>query len=157
MQRKIDKVMERTSYYHTIRKNEYYPLKGEKLKSSYESVNILRRIYDLESLSLVDRECFIALYLNKANEVIGHEVVSIGGVAATLVDIKILIRHALLFNSPNILVCHNHPSGNTKPSEADKSLTKRIKEACETMDINFLDHVVLTEEGYLSFADEGIL
>lgn len=103
------------------------------------------------------QEQFVVLYLNRANKVIGGYKVSLGGISSTTVDVRIVLSVALKILATGIILAHNHPSGNTKPSISDQELTKRIKEACDFMDISLLDHLIITNEAYLSFADEGIL
>jgi len=102
-------------------------------------------------------EEFYLLLLNRNNSINGYINVSKGGTAGTVVDLKIVFQAALKTNSQGIIMAHNHPSGNTKPSEADIILTKRIKEAGKLMEIQILDHIILTAEGYFSFADEGMM
>lgn len=102
-------------------------------------------------------EEFWILLLNRANKVIGRERVSIGGVAGTVVDAKIIFRKALEMLASGIILCHNHPSGNLNPSHADLEITKKLKRAGETLEINILDHLIIAENGYFSFADEGKL
>jgi DNA repair protein RadC len=102
-------------------------------------------------------ERFYAIYLNRANNVQGIYQVSSGGVAATIADPKLVLQAALLLNASSIIISHNHPSGNTKPSAADIAMTRKFKAACETMDLALLDNLIITEDSYYSFADEGIL
>ena len=97
------------------------------------------------------------LLLNRANKVLGFSKISIGGTAGTVVDTKVIFQTALKANASSIILCHNHPSGNLKPSEADIKLTRTIKEAGKIMDIPMSDHLILTDEGYFSFADEGMI
>lgn len=101
-------------------------------------------------------EMYIML-LNRANKVLGYSRISQGGTSGTLVDTKVVFQVALKANASSILLAHNHPSGNLKPSEADLKITKNIKEAGRFMEIPLIDHIILTEEGYFSLADEGIL
>lgn len=102
-------------------------------------------------------EEFWVLFLNNSNKVINTVQLSKGGLTGTVVDIRMLFKKAMESLSVAIIVCHNHPSGKLSPSEADKKLTKKIKVAGETLDIKLLDHLIITEKEYLSFADEGIL
>lgn len=102
-------------------------------------------------------EEFWVLYLNNANKVIAKYQLSKGGMTGTVVDVRIIFKSALESGAVAIVLCHNHPSGNLKPSEADKEITKKIKTAGKSLDINVLDHVIVTQNGYYSFADEGIL
>lgn len=97
------------------------------------------------------------ILLNRANKALGFSKISSGGIAGTVVDIKVVFQTALKSNASSIIVCHNHPSGNLKPSEADIKLTKTLKEAGKVMDIALIDHLIITDEGYYSFADEGMI
>ncbi len=95
--------------------------------------------------------------LNRAQIVLGIYELSKGGVSGTVVDIKIILGIALKCNASSIVIVHNHPSGNLEPSEPDKSITQRLKEASKLLDLNLLDHLIITKEGYYSFSDNGIL
>lgn len=97
------------------------------------------------------------MVLNRANKVLGYSLISKGGISGTVVDLKIVFQIALKSNASSIILAHNHPSGNLKPSEADLRITKSIREAGKFMELPLLDHLILTDEGYFSFADEGIL
>jgi DNA repair protein RadC len=103
------------------------------------------------------QEAFLVLYLNQANRVTHHEIVSVGGITSTVVDVRIILKNALEQDAVSLIVCHNHPSGNLKPSKADESMTLKLKEAASLVDIKVLDHLIVSEEGYYSFADEGRL
>jgi DNA repair protein RadC len=83
--------------------------------------------------------------------------VSEGGITGTVADPRIILKKALEQNAVSIIVCHNHPSGNLQPSRADEQLTQRLKEAAQLLDIHMLDHVIVSEQGYYSFADEGLI
>lgn len=96
-------------------------------------------------------------YLNRANKINHLEVISEGGITGTVADPRIILKKALEHNAINIVLCHNHPSGSLKPSRADEMLTKKIKEAAVLLDMNVIDHIIVSEDGYYSFADEGIL
>jgi len=102
-------------------------------------------------------EEFWVLYLNNANKVIAKNQLSKGGMTGTVVDVRIIFKSALESGAVGILLCHNHPSGNLKPSEVDIEITKKVKTAGKSLDINVLDHLIITQNGYYSFADEGIL
>jgi len=102
-------------------------------------------------------ELFIAIYLNNAQKVLHHEIISQGGITGTVVDPRTVIKKALAYNAVNIILCHNHPSGSLKPSKADENVTKRIKEAALLFDIKVLDHIIVSNEGYFSFADDGLI
>ncbi len=102
-------------------------------------------------------EEFWVLLLNRSNRVIDRQMVSQGGVSGTVIDVRIILKAAIERLASAIILCHNHPSGNLQASEADRSITKKIKEAGKWMDIPVLDHVVIGNEKYFSFADEGII
>lgn len=102
-------------------------------------------------------EEFYVLFLNRANRVLAISKISEGGTCGCLVDPKRIFQTALKLNACSIILSHNHPSGNTRPSEADIQLTRKLKEAGLFLDITVLDHIIVTTEGYLSFADEGLI
>lgn len=103
-------------------------------------------------------ESFKVMTLNRANKVLGVALISRGGLSGTVADPKIILQYALLSNASGIILAHNHPSGNMQPSEADIRLTRKIKDACTSLEISCLDHLILcSEEKYFSFADEGIM
>lgn len=98
------------------------------------------------------------MYLNRANRVIGVYKVSVGGITGTVADPRLILSVALKSAATSIILAHNHPSGNLKPSRADLELTTKIKTAAQLMDITVLDHLIVTsDEGFLSFADEGLM
>lgn len=105
----------------------------------------------------LQHEEFWVLFLNNSNKIIAKQQVSKGGLTATIVDVRLLFKKALELTSVGVIVCHNHPSGKLKPSNSDKELTEKIKQAGITLDIKLLDHLIITEKAYFSFADEGIL
>jgi DNA repair protein RadC len=102
-------------------------------------------------------EVFAVIYLNRANKIKHFEIVSEGGITGTVADPRIILRKALEEDAVSIILCHNHPSGNLKPSRADEQLTSKIKEASRFLDITVLDHIIVSDAGYFSFADEGLL
>lgn len=102
-------------------------------------------------------EVFAVVFLNRANKINHFEIVSEGGMTGTVADPRIILRKALEHDATSIVLCHNHPSGNLKPSKQDEDLTKKIKNAASYFDINVLDHIIVSNEGYYSFADEGNL
>lgn len=109
------------------------------------------------TLQYKNHEVFAVLFLNKANKINHYEIISEGGITGTVADPRIILKKALEHNAVSVILCHNHPSGNLKPSKADEVLTEKIKEASKFLDINVLDHIIVSDEGYFSFADEGIL
>ena len=102
-------------------------------------------------------EEFWILYLNNSNKVIKRVQLSKGGITGTLVDVRLVLKMALELNATGIILAHNHPSGTLKPSQADKQLTQKLKTAAQSIDIKVLDHLIITEKAYFSFADENIL
>jgi len=125
-----------------------------KISNSQDAEGILRNIWD-HSIDHV--EVFYILCLNRANKVVGWAKISHGGVEGTVADPKVIFQVAIKSNSSAIILCHNHPSGNLEPSEADIRLTKNMKEAGELLRINVIDHIILTSENYYSFADENMI
>jgi len=108
-------------------------------------------------LNDLNHESFCVLYLNQANKLLRHEIVSQGGITGTVADIRLILKNALLYNSNQLIVGHNHPSGNLRPSEADKALTIKLSQAAQLMDIRLLDHLIIAAGRYLSLNEEGVL
>lgn len=102
-------------------------------------------------------EVFAVLFLNQANKINHFEIISKGGITGTVADPRVILKRALEENATSIILCHNHPSGNLHPSKSDELVTKNIKEAAKYIDIKVLDHIIVSEEGYFSFADEGMM
>ncbi len=103
------------------------------------------------------KETFKMLLLNRANKVLGITTISEGGLSGTVTDVRLIYQYAIKGNASGIIICHNHPSGNVNPSESDQKITNKIKEAGNLLDIQLLDHIILTSEReiYRSLADEG--
>jgi DNA repair protein RadC len=118
-----------------------------------------RDIADYLQASLKDYtyEVFAVVFLNRANKINHFEIISKGGITGTVADPRIILKKALEEDATSIVLCHNHPSGNLKPSLADEQLTKKIKDAAAYFDIKIIDHIIVSEEGFYSFADNGIL
>lgn len=127
-------------------------LEQKKISSSLSVFEIMQPI-----IGELPHEEFWILYLNNSNKVIEQFQISKGGITGTLVDIRITLRKALELGAVSLVLVHNHPSGTLTASEADKQLTRKLKVAAESLDIKVLDHLIVTEKSYLSFADEGIL
>jgi DNA repair protein RadC len=102
-------------------------------------------------------EVFAVIFLNRANKINHFQIISQGGITGTVADPRIILRKALEEDAVSLILCHNHPSGSLKPSRADEELTQKIKEAAKYFDIKVLDHLIVSESGYYSFADEGLL
>jgi DNA repair protein RadC len=126
--------------------------KKEIIRNSKDVANYLKA-----QLQFKSHEVFIAIFLNQANKILHNEMLSEGGITGTVVDPRILLRKALEHNAVSIILCHNHPSGNLNPSQADKQLTNKIKDAAKLLDITVADHIIVSSEGYFSFADEGLI
>ena len=116
-------------------------------------------IADFVRMNIKDylHEVFGVIYLNQSNKVNHFEIISIGGITGTVVDNRIILKKALEESATSIVLFHNHPSGNLKPSKADEQVTQKIKEAAKYHDIAVIDHLIVSEEGYFSFSDEGIM
>ena len=127
-------------------------LEQKKISSSHSIFEIMQPV-----IGELAHEEFWIIYLNNSNRIIEQFQISKGGITGTLVDIRITLKKALEVGAVSIILVHNHPSGNLKASEADKQLTKKLKIASESLDIKVLDHIIVTEKSYLSFADEGML
>ncbi|WP_221931336.1 JAB domain-containing protein [Pedobacter westerhofensis] len=126
-----------------------------KVTQSKDAYNILFHNWDQGRIEM--NEQFFILLLNRANNVMGMAEISSGGFSGTLVDPKLVFGIALKSCASSIILCHNHPSGNLKPSEADLTMTKRLVEAGKLLDLMILDHIILTKRDYFSFGDEGLL
>ena len=114
-------------------------------------------VYLQHKLRDLPHEIFAVLFLNRANKVNQFEIVSQGGITGTVADPRIILKKALEYSAVSLILCHNHPSGSLKPSRADEEITYKIKQAARFLDIVVLDHIIVSEAGYYSFADEGLL
>lgn len=135
-------------------KSHLRPAQRVQVTNSRHAFEYLNPIFAEE---MENREIFILLLLNTANEILGWKLIGIGGISGTVADPRKIFQTALKANASALIIAHNHPSGNLKPSEADKKLTKKIKQVGELHDIQLLDHVIMTADGYTSFADDGIM
>lgn len=131
------------------------PSQRPKIGSSKDACEILRENWDEGAMG--HHEEMRVLLLNRASKVLGVCLLSVGGLAGTVCDPKIVFQAALKSNASSIILAHNHPSGNLQPSEADLILTKKLVKGGGFLDIKVLDHLILTEEGYLSLADQGLM
>ena len=125
------------------------------IRTSKDAEKIIREIYSDDDIGV--QETFYALYLNTSNDVVGFSLISIGGISSTVVDQRLIIKQALDRLATGIILCHNHPSGATKPSSQDISITKKVEKACQLFDIKILDHIIVAEDSYFSFTDEGLI
>jgi len=127
-------------------------LELDKITSSTSVFEIMQPI-----IGELPHEEFWILYLNNSNKILERFQISKGGITGTLVDVRITLRKAIEIGAVSLVLAHNHPSGNLRPSEADKQLTQKLKTAAESLDIKILDHIIVTEKSYFSFADDGLL
>lgn len=125
------------------------------ITGSRDVYTILNQNWDMNKMELLEQ--FKILLLNRANRVLGIFEVSTGGMAGTIADPKLIFSTALKACASSIILAHNHPSGNLKPSQADINLTRKVKDGGILLDIAVLDHVILSAEGFYSFADEGLI
>lgn len=144
----IAQICEVKAVYSTKVKSKY----RQKITKSEASVEILRPFY-LETIE--QREILSALLLDRSNKVLGWIKISEGSAVGTVADIQYLCRCAILTNAQAVILCHNHPSGQPNPSDADNQCTQKTKLALKLLDITLLDHVIITEDSYYSFADCG--
>ncbi len=137
-----------------VYKSKVSPSLRPKITSSRDAYSILKSLWNENTIEL--HEEFKVLLLNRANRVLAVYDVSSGGVAGTVADPKLIFIAALRGLASSIIVAHNHPSGNLRPSQQDIDLTKKIKEGGKLLEIQVSDHIIVTNEGYYSFADEGL-
>ena len=131
------------------------PSMRPKVTGSLDVRDIFLENWDLDNIGFIEE--FKIMLLNRANRVIGICQIGTGGTTSVTADPKLILATAIKANAAAVILAHNHPSGNPQCSEQDIKLTNRVKEGCRFLDIALLDHIILTEEGYFSFADEGFL
>lgn len=134
------------------RRREAEALVRKKITNSQHVFELMQPV-----LADLDHEEFWALFLNSGNRLLAKRMVSRGGWSATMADMRVIFREALRQSATAMIVCHNHPSGDTRSSQADRHLTKKLTEAGKLMDIRLLDHVIIGGHQFMSFADEGML
>lgn len=134
------------------RKSSSQSKKKRQIKSSKDAFDLLAPL-----CQDAPNEKFIVLHLSQSNQALFKSIISIGGVAATVVDPKMIFKEALDKRAVSIILCHNHPSGNLKPSQADLDITKKLVSGGKMLDINVLDHLIIGDDQYFSFADEGLI
>ncbi|HZI68138.1 MAG TPA: JAB domain-containing protein [Hanamia sp.] len=138
-----------------IYKTKVKPSERPKINSSKDASDLFRKNWDENKIEFVEQ--FKALLVNRSNRVLGIIEISSGGVTSTVVDPKMVFMAALKANACGLIICHNHPSGNLNPSRADEEITRKIKNAGDFLDLHLLDHIILSSEGFYSFADEGLI
>ena len=134
------------------RKSNSYAEEKISIKNSQTAFELLYPV-----IGELEHEEFWIIILNRAHKVIKTEKISQGGLTGTVIDTRMILKHALDKRATSLIISHNHPSGNKTPSEADINITKKIKNAAEIMDISVLDHVIVAGQSYFSFADEGLM
>ncbi|MFW5754345.1 MAG: RadC family protein [Marinilabiliaceae bacterium] len=128
------------------------PAERPQVRKSEDVFSIMQPV-----LADLPHEEFWVLVLNQANKVINRFNISKGGISGTVIDVRIIMEKALYQHASSLILCHNHPSGNSQPSKADTDITRKLKEAGKILDIRVLDHVIVAENRYFSFADEGLM
>lgn len=136
-------------------KSHVKPSERVKITCSRDAYHVLLQTWDDNKLEFVEQ--FKVMLLNRANKVLGVFEVSTGSTTATVADPKIIFAAAIKANASGIIIAHNHPSGNLSPSQQDIDLTRKVKDGGKILEVQLLDHVIITTESYYSFADEGIL
>jgi DNA repair protein RadC len=138
-----------------VYKSKVRPSERPKICTSRDARDVLMGAWDDTKLEFVEQ--FKVMLMNRANKVLGIFEASTGGVSGTVADPRLIFAAAIKGVASGIIIAHNHPSGNLQPSQADIDLTRKIKEGGKLLEIQLLDHIILTSEGYYSFADEGLL
>ncbi|GET32484.1 DNA repair protein RadC [Prolixibacter bellariivorans] len=134
------------------RRNQSGALKMQQITSSRDAANFLQPV-----MGDLSHEEFWILHLNRHNKIIHYERISQGGLTGTVIDVRVILKKALEKLATSIIIAHNHPSGNLQASDSDRKITRQLRDAAKLMEIPLLDHLIITQTGYYSFADEGIL
>jgi DNA repair protein RadC len=140
----------RVSYYPKMR-NSDRPM----VTQSKDAYKLFLSKWDMDSINMVEQSYM--MLLNRVNRVLCIKPISSGGVSGTVLDPRVVYRYALVAGATALMIAHNHPSGNLKPSKADEQVTQKLKEVGSFHDMHLMDHLIITSEGYFSFADEGLL
>ncbi|GET30694.1 DNA repair protein RadC [Prolixibacter sp. SD074] len=134
------------------RRNQSGALKMQQITSSRDAANFLQPV-----MGDLPHEEFWVLHLNRHNKIIHYERISQGGLTGTVIDVRVILKKALEKLATSIIIAHNHPSGNLQASDSDRKITTQLRDAAKLMEIPLLDHLIITQTGYYSFADDGIL
>ncbi|MEO8173119.1 MAG: JAB domain-containing protein [Sediminibacterium sp.] len=140
----------RVSYYPRVRNSD-----RPQITHSAEAYKLFLDKWDMDSIHMIEQSYL--LLLNRASRVLGIKQISMGGVSGTVLDPRVVFRYALVAGATALMIAHNHPSGNLHPSKSDELITRKLKEIAMLHDMQLMDHLVITTEGYFSFADEGLL
>lgn len=134
------------------RRNFQEAMEQNQIRGSKDAANYIRPL-----IGDLHHEEFWVIYLNRRNGIIFSNKLSQGGMTGTVIDVRLVLKSALEKYATSLIFCHNHPSGNLDPSDADKKITRQLKESAAIMEIPVIDHLIVTQAGYFSFADEGLL
>jgi DNA repair protein RadC len=127
----------------------------KRMATSQDIYELLQKIYNSDTFGWI--ESFVLICLNRANRCTGFYKVSQGGITGTVADPRVILQVALMANATSIIISHNHPSGNLQPSRSDEDITQKIKQAAALLDIRLLDHIIVSEDGFYSFTDNGLI
>ena len=133
-----------------------FMLEEKSQRHRFSGSDDVQDFFRIKMRDLCHEECHLLL-LDIKNQYMGHHLLSRGGITESTVDIRLLLRHALVAGAPNVILAHNHPSGNPQPSRQDDELTKRLNQACHAVQLRLLDHIIIGDNTYYSYADEGKL
>ena len=133
-----------------------FMLEEKSQRHRFNGSDDVQEFFRIKMRDLCHEECHLLL-LDVKNQYMGHHLLSRGGITESTVDIRLLLRHALVAGAPNVILAHNHPSGNPQPSRQDDELTKRLNQACHAVQLRLLDHIIIGDNTYYSYADEGKL
>jgi DNA repair protein RadC len=133
-----------------------FMLEEKSQRHRFNGSDDVQEFFRIKMRDLCHEECHLLL-LDIKNQYMGHHLLSRGGITESTVDIRLLLRHALVAGAPNVILAHNHPSGNPQPSRQDDELTKRLNQACHAVQLRLLDHIIIGDNTYYSYADEGKL
>ena len=151
-------VKENTIKYETTYKVKYIPKKTDFKSVQSKSPDIAaQHIVKYYEDDLYVNESFYCIFLNKNNYTIGNAQISKGGITETTVDIRIIAKYLIDTMSCSLIIAHNHPSGSLIPSKQDEEITNRIKEMCKILNVKLLDHIIVSDRNYYSFADKGLI
>lgn len=149
--------MQLTEFKVSLKKKSSKKIDHEKVSGSEDAARVIRKIMDADTIEYAEEA--VLMLLNRANEFIGFVKLGMGGTSGKVIDPKMVFTIALQINAHGIILAHNHPSGNKKPSQGDRELTNKIKQGGELLDLRLLDHLIISgpEDGFFSFCDEGLL
>ena len=151
----LEETLNQVAEVELVYRSKVKPSQRPNITSSLDAYNLIKLLWDENKIDLMEQ--FKVLFMNRANKVLCLYNLSSGGITGTVADPRLIYATALKINAVSLILCHNHPSGSLKPSQADIDLTRKIKTAGSYFDMKVFDHLIITSETYLSFADEGLL